>query len=272
MAANRRPAVAGAFYPGRRDELGAALEACLPEPGGRRVPVGGVVVPHAGYVYSGRVAGAVFGAIEIPERAVLLGPNHTGLGAGAAVDPSAAWDTPLGSVPVDQGLSERIRRQCPDLQLDAMAHLREHSLEVEIPFLQRLRPEIEIVAICLGAPRLDLCRAVGSALAGIVRGDARPPLLVASSDMNHYESRAVGDRKNALALDRILAIDPEGLFETVLSAEISMCGFLPVTALLFAARDLGWNRAEIVAQADSGDVTGEVDSVVGYAGLVIGAG
>jgi len=269
MAAERRPAVAGAFYPSRPDELARAVDACLPEAAGRKISAVGVVVPHAGYVYSGRVAGAVFGAVEIPGRAVLLGPNHTGLGAGAALDPSSAWATPLGAVAADLRLASRLRDECPSLKIDALAHAREHSLEVQLPFLQRLRPDIEIAAISLGTLNLDLCREVGTGLARIVRDDGEPPLLVASSDMNHYESRRIGNRKNGLALDRIRAIDPEGLFETVLSEDISMCGFLPVTALLFAARDLGLAEAIVIDQADSGDVTGDTDSVVGYAGIAL---
>jgi MEMO1 family protein len=230
----------------------------------------GAIVPHAGYVYSGPVAGAVYAQIRIPATCVVLCPNHTGLGAAAALDPSDAWRTPLGDVPVNRRLAARLAALAPSLETDSVAHAREHSLEVQLPFLQVLRPDVEIVAVCLGAPRLALCREVGEALAAIVSEEPEPPLLLASSDMNHYENRVEGRRKDDLALERIGALDPEGLFRTVLAESISMCGFLPATALLFAARAAGTTAARVVARRDSGDETGDPSSVVGYAGVILG--
>jgi len=264
----RPPAVAGMFYEGRADRLRDQVRACLasgttPEPGL------GAVVPHAGYQYSGPVAGAVYARLPIPKTVVILCPNHTGRGAPAALDPSDAWSTPLGQAPINRRLAARLLELSPSLEEDRAAHAREHSLEVQLPFLQVLRPDFDFVPICLGAQDLELCREVGEALARVCAEEEEPPLLLASSDMNHYESRAVGRRKDELALVRVREIDPEGLFSTVITESISMCGFLPATAMLFGARNRGAKRARVVAQRDSGDETGDTSSVVGYAGVIV---
>jgi AmmeMemoRadiSam system protein B len=166
-------------------------------------------------------------------------------------------------------VAERLRALAPSLEPDAEAHRREHSLEVQLPFLQVLRPDTRFVPICLGAPDVQVCREVGVALATLRAEEAEPLLFLASSDMNHYESRAIGRRKDDLALDRIANLDADGLFRTVVEEGISMCGFLPATALLFAARAAGVAGARVVARRDSGDETGDASSVVGYAGVVL---
>lgn len=264
----RPPAVAGLFYSANPDSLERDVRGLLPA-GALPEKAFGAIVPHAGYVYSGPVAGAVYARMEIPRTVVIVCPNHTGRGASAAMDPSEAWQTPLGEVPLARALAERLREFAPRVTEDSEAHRREHSLEVQLPFLQVLRPDVEIVPLCLGEPSLSLCREVGEALARAAGEEEDAPLLLASSDMNHYESRAVGRSKDDLALERIEALDPEGLFETVLDRSISMCGFLPATALLVAARTAGASRARVVARRDSGDETGDVSSVVGYAGVVV---
>jgi AmmeMemoRadiSam system protein B len=270
----RPPAVAGMFYDSKPDRLDADvrryLTADVPDAASAPAePAFGAIVPHAGYVYSGPVAGAVYARLAIPSSVVILCPNHTGRGAPAALDPSDAWRTPLGDLPVDRRLADTILSLAPSLRSDTEAHRREHSLEVQLPFLQVLRPDTRFVPICLGRPDLAVCREVGEALATLREEEAEPPLLLASSDMNHYESRAVGRRKDDRALERIEAIDPEGLFRVVLEESISMCGFLPATALLYAARASGVKAARVVARRDSGDETGDTNSVVGYAGVIV---
>ncbi len=266
----RSPAVAGTFYEARPERLGRDVRALLEHPAEGPPEIAfGVMVPHAGYVYSGSVAGAVYARISIPAACIILCPNHTGRGAPAALDPSESWATPLGEARVSRRLAERMLALSPSLSKDGEAHRREHSLEVQLPFLQVARPDFEFVPICLGEPSLGLCREIGEALAALVREEAEPPLLIASSDMNHYESREIGRAKDDRALSRIEALDPEGLYRTVVTESISMCGFLPATALLFAARAAGARRARVVARADSGDQTGDTSSVVGYAGAVI---
>jgi len=264
----RRPAVAGSFYDGDAKQLARDVREHLGEPAGAE-PAFGAIAPHAGYIYSGPVAGAVYARIEVPATAVVLCPNHTGRGARAAVDPSDAWRTPLGDVRVDKDLARRLMELAPSLREDSSAHAGEHSLEVQLPFLQLRRPDVAIVPVCLGAPDLALCREVGHALATLMTETEEPPLLVASSDMNHYESRAVGRAKDDRALARVQALDPEGLFRTVVAENITMCGFLPATALLFAAREAGVSSARVVARRDSGDETGDTSSVVGYAGVIL---
>lgn len=264
----RLPAVAGLFYEARPEKLERNVKRLIPEGVAAR-PAIGAVVPHAGYVYSGPVAGAVYARLRLPRVAVVLCPNHTGRGAPAALDPSEAWRTPLGDVPLARALADRLLALAPSLEEDSEAHRREHSLEVQLPFLRVLRPDVELVPVCLGEASLTLCREVGEALAALVSDEAERPVLLASSDMNHYESRQVGRAKDDLALARIEALDAEALFSTVLGKSISMCGFLPATALLFAAAKLGASKAEVVARRDSGDETGDESSVVGYAGVVV---
>jgi MEMO1 family protein len=264
----RQPAVAGSFYEGEPARLEAEVRSFLPEDVRPQCAIG-AIVPHAGYVYSGPVAGAVFARLEIPPVAIILCPNHTGHGAPASLDPSEAWRTPLGDVPVDRRLARRLLELAPSLEEESAAHAREHSLEVQLPFLQVRRPDVRFVPVSIGLRDLDLCREVGEAVAAVASEQAERPLLLASSDMNHYESRRVGREKDDRALARVEALDPEGLFTTVHSGRISMCGVLPSTALLFAARRLGARSASVVARRDSGDETGDPSSVVGYAGVVI---
>jgi AmmeMemoRadiSam system protein B len=267
--ASRSPAVAGAFYPRDPAILAREVADCLGPEVARR-PAFGAIVPHAGYVYSGSVAGAVYARLEPAHTVILLGPNHTGRGAAASIDAHDRWETPLGSVRVDRGLADRLAELCPSLERESAAHDREHSLEVQLPFLKTWNPEVAFVPICLGAPSLALCREIGEACASVTANAASPIPVFASSDMNHYESREAGDAKNAIAFRAIQEVDPEGLFSAVIDHDISMCGFLPATALLFAARSRGIDRAEIIARADSGDRTGDTASVVGYAGIIVG--
>ena len=266
----RPPAVAGMFYPARPESLEREIRAHLATSGAEAAePAFGAIVPHAGYVYSGPVAGAVYARLKIPRAVIILCPNHSGRGAPDDLETSDARRTPLGDVPVSRRLADRLLALAPSLEEDSAAHAREHSLEVQLPFLQVLRPDMEIVPISLGAHDLDVCREIGEALATLLKEPEEPPLLLASSDMNHYESRAVGRRKDDHALSRIEALDPEGLYSVVTAESVSMCGFLPATALLFAAREAGVSKARVVARRDSGDETGDTSSVVGYAGVIL---
>jgi AmmeMemoRadiSam system protein B len=264
-----RPAAkAGSWYEGDPRRLAADVRSFLPEDVTAE-PAIGAIVPHAGYVYSGPVAGAVYARIAIPPAAIILCPNHTGRGAPASLDPSDAWRTPLGDVPVDRRLADRLLQLAPSLEEDAAAHADEHSLELQIPFLQIRRPDIRFVPISIGANDLELCREIGEAAAAVVAEEAERPLLLASSDMNHFEPRRVGRAKDDRALAKIEALDAAGLFATVRQERISMCGVLPATALLFAAARLGASEARVVARRDSGDETGDLSTVVGYAGVIV---
>jgi len=264
----RRSAVAGTFYAGTRDRLRLQVEDLLPK-GAVSERAIGAVVPHAGYMYSGRVAASVFARAEFPEAFVILGPNHTGQGAGAAIMSYGQWETPLGQVQIDHELGKAILANSSVLEEDHLAHFREHSIEVQLPFLQYFERPFGFVPICLFSHEYAACQEVGQAVAAAVRRSGRRVLVVASTDMSHYVSRddaAVMDRK---AIDAILTLDPEGLHQVVRREGITMCGFHPTVAMLVAAKALGATRADLVAYTDSGEVTRQLDEVVAYAGLLV---
>lgn len=264
----RRAAVAGTFYAGTRDRLRLQIEDLSPR-GATRRPAIGAVVPHAGYIYSGRVAAAVYARVEFPEAFVILGPNHTGLGAGAAIMTDGQWETPLGPVPIDRDLGKAILAHSAVLEEDHLGHLREHSIEVQLPFLQVLQQPFGFVPICLFSHEFAACHDVGQAVARAVRESGKRVLLVASTDMSHYVSRDEAAAKDRKAIDAILGLDPEGLHRVVRREGISMCGFHPTTAMLVAAKALGATRAELVMYTDSGEVTRDLDQVVAYAGMLV---
>ncbi|HEY1271769.1 MAG TPA: AmmeMemoRadiSam system protein B [Terriglobales bacterium] len=264
----RQPAVAGRFYPGDPAELRHDVESYLSPPE-QPVHAIGCIAPHAGYIYSGSVAGEVFARVEIPACCILMCPNHTGVGEPLAIMSRGAWQTPLGAVPIDTELAEALKQSCQLLTEDAAAHRAEHAAEVELPFLQMRRPGIRFVPIALGTGRFEVLHRLGEAIAEVVSARAAPVLLIASSDMNHYEDDATTRVKDHKAIDRILALDPEGLFHVVIREHVSMCGFGPVISMLSAAKRLGATTAELVRYATSGDVSGDRDMVVGYAGIVV---
>lgn len=272
----RQPAVAGHFYEGSPSALKEQVEGFL-TPGAMKVRAFGVVSPHAGLVYSGAVAGAVYSHVDLPETFVLIGPNHTGLGAPVSLMAKGSWDTPLGSVRIHEALAASILSKSRRIQDDTMAHLREHSLEVQLPFIQYLKHEFSIVPIQMLDTRLETCLEVGSAIAeAIVECGVRSAefkdkrvLIVASSDMSHYVSAETAKRKDHAAIKRILELDAQGLYYTVRDEGISMCGFGPAVAMITACKALGAMKAELVKYTNSGEVSGDYDKVVGYAGIVV---
>jgi AmmeMemoRadiSam system protein B len=269
----RLPAVAGRFYPSDPARLGRELDSYLAtglHPA--KVRAQACLVPHAGYKYSGHVAGAVYSRMEIPARAILVGPRHFPAGAPLAILSDGAWKTPLGLALVDTSLAQRIKRACPLLRDDSVAHESEHSLEVQLPFLQRLAPSFTFVPIVIGSSQYADLEALGMALAEVIGSGPEPVLLVASSDMNHYESEEVTRAKDRQAIGRLLALDPRGLFDTVRNEDISMCGYGAAVAMLTAVKRLGALQGELVRYATSGDVTEDYEEVVGYAGIIISEG
>ncbi|MGA8539129.1 MAG: AmmeMemoRadiSam system protein B, partial [Terriglobales bacterium] len=272
-SALRAPAVAGRFYPGNADELLREVREysspVSPLDEGGHVPAIGCVAPHAGYIYSGSVAGAVYSRLGIPTHCVILCPNHTGKGRPLAIMATTTWQTPLGEVAADSDLGARLLRRFPALQEDSAAHRSEHAIEVQLPFLQARRPKFNIVPIAIGTRDYDALRGLGEALADVIserqkedrekdrkNKDKDKVLIIASSDMNHYESDAVTRVKDRKAIDRVLAMDARGLWEVVLNEDISMCGFGPTVVMLTAARLLGATSARLVKYATSGEVSG----------------
>ena len=265
----RHPAVAGRFYPGDPDDLRTEARSYLSPTKQNPVKALGCIAPHAGYMYSGHVAGAVFAGIDIPERCVVMCPNHTGMGRALAVMSEGSWQTPLGAVPIDTPLAEIMKQRFPALQEDSAAHRAEHAAEVELPFLQLRQPKLRFLPIALGTAQFEVLAGLGKALAEAIASQPDPVLIVASSDMNHYESDPVTRAKDHRAIERILTLDPRGLFDVLTQEDISMCGFGPAVAMLTAARQLGAKSAELVKYATSGDISGDRDMVVGYAGVVV---
>jgi AmmeMemoRadiSam system protein B len=264
----RHPAVAGRFYPNERDTLLKDVNRYL-SPQTASAPALGCVTPHAGYVYSGAVAGAVYAQLEIPQRIIILCPNHTGKGRPLAIMSNGTWETPLGHVPIDTALADALKKEFPPLTEDFEAHRSEHAIEVELPFLQVLRPDFTFVPIALGTGQFQILEKLGEALANAIQAQAEKILIIASSDMNHYENDTVTRIKDHKAIEQILALDPRSLFDVVMREEISMCGFGPTVTMLTATKRLGATSAELVKYATSCDVSGDREMVVGYAGVVV---
>jgi AmmeMemoRadiSam system protein B len=263
------PAVAGRFYPRDAAELRRNVSEYTSGDASSRIDGIGCIAPHAGYIYSGHVAGAVYSQIEIPRRVIVLCPNHTGKGHPLAIMTQATWQTPLGDVAPDMELGAALLERFPLLQEDSAAHRSEHAIEVQLPFLQMRRPDLSLVPIAIGTRDLDVLQALGQAIAEVISVLPNKVLVIASSDMNHYESDAVTRVKDQKAIDRVLALDARGLWEVVVREEISMCGMGPSVAMLTASTQPGAKSATLVKYATSGEVSGDYERVVGYAGIVV---
>ncbi len=267
---SRHPAVAGSFYPAEPGTLTEDLRRlCAGREAPRRPRAIALMVPHAGYIYSGGVAAATYCAAGLSSRVVILGPNHTGAGEPVAVYDRGAWRSPLGDAPIDEPLARAVLEHCRFARADERAHLREHSLEVQVPFLQHLLKRITLLPICVGTQKLTVLLDLGRALAEAVRLAGEDVLIVMSSDMSHYIPADVAERLDRLALDRALALDPEGLHRVVRQRDISMCGLAAAVAGFEASRRLGAREARLIAYANSGDRSGDYESVVGYAGIAV---
>ena len=264
----REPAVAHQFYPGDPATLKSTLERLIPSTATKQKALA-VVSPHAGYIYSGSVAGETFAAVEIPQDIVLLGPNHHGYGAPVSLMHTGSWNMPLGEVQINTILAQTLLAQTDLIEPDTLAHRFEHSLEVQVPFLQYFRPDMTLTPMVISHLSFKACQEVGETLAEAIRKYNKPVLIVASSDMTHYESRESATAKDSLAIHRLEALDPEGLYNTVLDKGITMCGIMPTTIALVAALRLGATQARLIRYTDSGEASGDTNQVVGYAGMVI---
>jgi AmmeMemoRadiSam system protein B len=265
----RPPAVAGSFYEASPERLRAQVQACFaanPQPA-RKERFVGAVVPHAGLMYSGHVAAAFYAMAELPKRYIILCPNHTGIGHFAAINREGDWRTPLGNVQVDTALADALLAKTRLLGDDWKAHAKEHSLEVQLPFLQQLVGNFTFVPICLAAPNYAFSVEIGNAIADVVND--KPIGIIASSDLNHYENQEVTLSKDQAAIDQVLALDPEALWRVVEEQDISMCGFIPTTTMLIAAKKLGATSARLIKHATSGDINGDYSHVVGYGAVLI---
>jgi hypothetical protein len=266
----RYPAVAGTFYPGDSVTLKRTVaELCGGPVSEEKQKAITVIAPHAGYIYSGRVAGATFARVDIPEDVIILGPNHHGYGARVALMAKGVWEMPMGEVRINEALAGEILQASIIIEEEETAHRQEHSLEVQVPFLQYFQENLTIAPIVVSHLSAEECTQVGKDIAAAVQHYKKPVLIVASTDMTHYESREAATIKDHLAIEKILQLDALGLYDTVVGRRISMCGIMPTTIAISAARALGARGAELVCYADSGEMTGDTRQVVGYAGMII---
>jgi AmmeMemoRadiSam system protein B len=264
----REAAVAGQFYPGWPGELKEAIEHMTSREK-VKIDAVGVVSPHAGYIYSGPVAGAVFSKIKFTDTFILIGPNHRGAGKPFSITSAGRWKTPLGEVGINAELGGAILKASGHLAEDTLAHLHEHSLEVQVPFLQYFKPGVMIVPILLSIANPDVYKEIGRAVVSGIRETGEDAVIVASSDMTHYEPHEKARAKDKLAIDAILELDADELVKRIARHDISMCGYAPVISLITAAKEMGARKAELVKYQTSGDSSGDYSSVVGYAGIII---
>lgn len=273
----RRPAVANQFYPGDPQTLEKTVRGMVDDNAVKEEAVA-IIAPHAGYIYSGRVAGSVYSRVKIQYNIILLGPNHTGLGERVAVMAGGEWEMPFGKVAINQELAHLLIEESHIFSDDSTAHVREHSLEVQLPFIHHFNPKASIVPITIMHMTYDMCEELGKAIANAIRKytcsrmslpGKDKVLIVVSSDMNHYESDTVTKKKDKKAIDKILALNPKGLMETVSDEDISMCGIIPAAIAIVAAKELGAKTAKLINYATSGDTSGDYAHVVGYAGILI---
>ncbi|MCK5236466.1 MAG: AmmeMemoRadiSam system protein B [Deltaproteobacteria bacterium] len=260
--------MAGSFYPDSGEELEESVRALLEK--AEASPALGVISPHAGYTYSGSVAGALFARVGVPDICVMLAPNHTGEGRSPfAVWPDGQWLMPMGRVHVDEEFCGRLLRSCNLAKPDEDAHLREHSIEVQLPFLQAVNPETRIVAITLMHGSYVSAKEMGEHLSKVIKEYGKETLIAVSSDMNHYESEEETNKKDKLAIEEILKLDAEQLMSVTEEKDISMCGVFPAAVAIEASKILGATKARLISHATSGDVSGDKEQVVGYAGFLI---
>lgn len=264
----RRPAFAGQFYPQTEASLRKMLSGLI-EPVSEKQDAIGVIMPHAGYVYSGYVAGATISKVELKKTAVILGTNHTGRGEKFSIMTNGSWMTPLGEVKIDSEIAESILKESSLLKDDALAHMYEHSIEVELPFLQYLKKDIRIVPIVISEGKLSEYQKLGEEIADGFKKIGRSGLFIASTDMTHYESKESAQEKDRLAIDAISDMNEEKLFNVVKENDLSMCGLPAACVLISACKKLGAKKAGLVKYQTSGDISGDYSSVVGYAGMVL---
>jgi AmmeMemoRadiSam system protein B len=266
----RRPVVAGQFYPGSSQGLKNQIESFLDK---KAIPQEAIacMLPHAGYMYSGKVAAQTASRIKVKDRIILFGPNHTGYGKAFSIMTEGTWQTPLGEIKIDDNLAKQILGHSQYLEQDSLAHLYEHSLEVELPILQYFKSDFQIVPITFLSDDMDILKEIGKEIAATIKesGQLDSTLLVASSDMTHYEPQAEAAKKDNAAIQAILELNEDKLMQRIRSLGISMCGYAPVTVMLSSSKELGAKTAELVKYQTSGDITGDFESVVGYAGIII---
>ena len=269
----RHPAVSGRFYPSDAQSLAEEVKLHTKQSAenksSEKIRAVGIVSPHAGFMYCGDVAGAVYSKIEIPSTIILMGPNHTGFGEKVSVMTEGTWQMPQGDIEIDHQLADAICRASATAKKDNKAHQKEHSIETQLPFLQFYRDKFKIVPICMMRLGLDECEEISHAIVKAVEQTRRSVLIVASSAMTHHETHESASKKDKNAINQILQLDARGLYNTVQDKAISMCGVNPTTIMLMCACKMGAKEALLVKYMTSGEVSGDMDHVVGYAGVIV---
>ncbi len=265
---DRLPIASGSFYPGNKGELEEALKTLMDDSQEKQKALG-AISPHAGYVYSGPVMGRVFSRIEVPGTVVILAPNHTGGGTPYSIWPDGNWRTPIGNTQIDEELVNEILDSCELIEKDKAAHINEHSAEVILPFLQYSNPQAKIVVVVIRSRNFEDLRIFGKSLAKVLKNTKPDALVVASSDMTHFESQKSAEAKDQNAIKEIVALREEGLHRVVRDLDISMCGVNPVISMMVCSKERNAVKSELISYATSGDVTGDHNNVVGYAGVII---
>ncbi|MDP8259267.1 MAG: AmmeMemoRadiSam system protein B [Candidatus Aadella gelida] len=263
----RYPAVAGQFYPKEEDALRIEIDGILPECDGRTRTIG-AIVPHAGYMYSGLVAGETYAKVGVKDTYIIIGPNHVGNGPVFASS-NEAWETPLGTLDIDMDLLDFIKKGDGKIEDDRAAHIDEHSIEVQLPFIKSIASSAKIVPISVKYASKKEMYEVTEAICSAIKESGKEFAIIASSDMTHYEARGKARMKDDIAIQKIISLDPEGLIDVVEENNISMCGYIPAAIMLMCVNKLCAKKAELVKYTDSGYTTGETDNVVGYAGIII---
>jgi len=264
---DRNPSVAGYFYPGSAAELRAVLAKYIDKKAPKEDVIG-MLAPHAGYIYSGAVAGATVSRVAFKNTFIIMGPTHSGLGEPFSVWPDGAWKTPLGSVEVDAELAQKIIDLSDYAAADYVAHGDEHAVEVQIPFLQYIKPDVRIVPMILAGASLEIYREIGHAIARAIKDLKKEAVILASGDMTHYQSAAAAREKDMKAIEAMLALDEEELTRRYHNLHITMCAHGPAATLIAAAKELGAASAELVKYQNSGDASGDYSQVVAYAGVI----
>lgn len=262
----RAPAVSGQFYPRSKNDLLREISRCFADIQRNERPVLGAVVPHAGYIYSGNTAAYVYSALPEVDTFVLLGPNHTGYGSPVSVS-SETWSTPFGEARADTDFIKALPKRIIDM--DESAHKYEHSIEVQLPFLQHRFKKFSIVPICMGMQDEETALEVGMEISEAASKVKKKVVIIASSDFSHYKPDKIAREDDAYFIDPILAFDIPEFYLRLYERAASVCGYGPISAMLAATKDLGAKRATLLKYSTSGDTTGDLSSVVGYAGIIV---
>ena len=263
----REPSVSGQFYPASPEELKSMIRGMVDEKAAKEDVIG-YYAPHAGYIYSGPVVGATVSRVNFKDTCVILGPSHYGMGEPFSILTEGAWRTPLGDVEIDSELAKAILANASNLREDRLAHLREHSIEVQLPFIQYFRPDVKFVPILLSHTNAAVYRSIGVAIARAIKDSGKEVVIVASGDMNHYESQKITHTKDRQAIESILKLEAGELLERIQEFNISMCGYGTAACLIYAAKEFGMVKTELVKYQTSGDITHDFSAVVGYAGIL----